>query len=60
VYVLNNLKAIKILNGIFITKYGVISVMESAYTNERNKKLSKNQENEVRRMIFCENASIYF
>jgi hypothetical protein len=37
-----------------------MSAMESAHTKEiKIKKFSRIQENEVRKMIFCENASIY-
>jgi hypothetical protein len=35
----------------FITKYGVISAIKSAHTNKKEKKFSRSQENEVRRMI---------
>jgi hypothetical protein len=44
---------------ILITKYGVISAKESVHTNKKEKKFSRSQENEVRRGIFCENASFY-
>jgi hypothetical protein len=43
---------------IYITKYGVILANESANLNEKEKKFSRIQENEVRRVIFCENASL--
>jgi hypothetical protein len=38
---------------IFTTKYGVISAQR------KKKKFSRSQENEVIRVIFCENASFY-
>jgi hypothetical protein len=44
---------------IFITKYGVISAKESANTNLKKEKFSGSQENKVRRVIYCKNASIY-
>jgi hypothetical protein len=37
---------------IFITTYGIISAKESAYANEKKKKFSRSQENEVGRGFF--------
>ncbi len=45
---------------VFISKYGVISAKESEHINEKKRKSSlRSQENEVRKVIFCENASFY-